>query len=210
MNEPDYDEMMEARAEKAREHLGISADQQPNVDSLLKRLAYIGIIRDISVVPDSSMGASAAAFESTEGLIYLSDSVQEAAKQNDAEARYILAHEASHAMQGHSHTRHFKKGKYQVGRHIEQDEQDAHALALAILAPYSQARLSLTTTAAEIADHFNLSSDHADERHATLMRMYRKRNGIRRSPPTHISPLTAGDVNEHEFADAMRFWYETS
>lgn len=204
----DYDETMEDRAERIREYLDIGDDTQPDALVLIERMLNRRTITEYRIVEDETLQGAKALLDGERRAIIVTQSTSQGAMAGETNHRYAYFHEAAHAFLGHAHQRFFK-GKIQFGRQTEQDERDAHALALAVMAPYSLANLTENTKAEEIAIRFNLTEAHAFERHMVLMRMYRKRHGLTRQLPEvepFYNPLALNDPLEHEFSDAMVGW----
>jgi len=196
------DEEYDQLARVLREILGVDSESWLDVLEMLRRMKHNGYIRDYICLPDAEMPDAQARFVPDERVIYLRQSVYDAAERHDPHARFTVVHEISHCALNHQYMR--KRG-IAIGAFekkvpsIRRDENQADKLAAALLAPSHKVQFTLTTTAKQLAQRFGLSERMADLRIEELAGIYRRRHNIQRElPPGIIDFLTAKKREGHK------------
>lgn len=131
---------------------------------LLNNAKALGLIEGHRDVADVDLPDDGAQWIAEERVIVIRDSVQLGAQAEEPRARFTIVHELAHALLRHPTRNRRASGTFQHGRNVEQDEANADALALAILAPMHLIIAHNLTSAKEIASEFGITLWHAEQR----------------------------------------------
>ncbi|WP_417308895.1 ImmA/IrrE family metallo-endopeptidase [Devosia sp.] len=144
------------RAAKLRDILGLTNARRLDATELLERAAVSGLIIGHEEVEDASLPYDAAQWHAEPKKIIIRQSVMLRSVEDDPRPLFTVAHELAHAVLGHPTRNRRASGQLQFGRHIEQQEADADALAAALLAPMDLIVDLQPTSARVIAEEFGI------------------------------------------------------
>ena len=188
------DDDIEKRARGARKLLGIEDQIFPDMMTVVHKLKDHSIIDSWLIVADIEMPNDEAHYDPYIRLLSIRQSVFEAANSGNSRARFTIAHEVGHIILGHNKIRHRRPDydpKSTASGNVVADEKQANSFAAAFLAPFHLSNMDLETSAADIAEYFQIGLKAAEIRLPLLRRLYRIANGIQRPLPDSVIKFLA-------------------
>ena len=158
-------------AKSVRSHLDLDGRGFIDTTSLLDGAKAAGLIKDYRGVKDLALPEDGARWIAEESTIVVRESVQLGAWEEEPRARFTIAHELAHAILRHPTRNRRASGALQHGRSIKQHEDDADALAVAILAPMHLVLALNPESAKEIASEFGITPWHAEQRFIHMQKL---------------------------------------